>query len=125
MQNSFKILELRTNEDACSITSASYATFDVKLTLATGGPVKWVSVPHELFFEYLICCNPNLYDYIENFLKGEPTEIVVYDLLDLGYDFEPDLLQYIEAKYSKEVFKILPSYDPDFTIGHSEGFLGF
>jgi len=109
----YKILELFENTDVTH-HHPSFGTFDVKVELIDTGLVKWVSIPHELFFEYIKNCNPTLYQYVDsnNFVTWEDT---IDDLYELGYEFEPDLLKYLEVNYSKFIFESMTEcyYDPN------------
>jgi len=114
MANTFTILEIRLN-NGIDPRDPSYGTFDIKVGL--DGSEKWFSVMHEVFFDYIKYCNPNLYAYVDVHHKLTKTyDDVIDDLLDLGYKFDADIATYIESSITKHLYKILPGYDPDFHL---------
>ena len=108
----YRILKFRDNVNV-HISHPSFGTFDLNVELVSTGLVKWVSVPHELFFEYLQTANTSLHSYVEN--KNFFTwEDAILDLYELGYSFEEDMLKYLQVKYSKFIFETMANYNPDF-----------
>ena len=114
----YKILILRENTDV-TLQHPSFGTFDVKVELIDTGLSKWVSIPHELFFDYIKNCNPSLYDYVEsnNFVTWEDA---IDDLYELGYEFETDLLKYFKVNYPKFIFETMADYNPDYFITNDD-----
>ena len=110
----YTIQELRTNEEL-PITHPSWNTFDVHVIHDKFGTSKWVSICYELFFEHLKFSNPELSSYIENNLQ-DTWEDQIVDLFSLGYNFHDYVVKYIYAHYNDFTFKVMPNYDPDFSI---------
>jgi hypothetical protein len=115
------IKELRDNVDL-DIKNPSFGTFDVLVHLDDN--TKWLSIPYELYFEWSSKNNEKLMNYI-NQPKFTNFHQVIRDLKDLEYDFEKYLLQYIEKFFSPQIFKNLPSYNPDSIFGEEEDLYEF
>lgn len=110
----YSILEFRDNIGV-HVSHPSFGTFDIRVKLIETDLIKWVSIPHELFFEYLKNCNPSLHEYVDsrNFFTWEDA---IADLYELGYSFNQDILKYLTAKYSKFIFNTMATYNPDFIV---------
>lgn len=110
----YNILEIRDNTTV-NWKHPSFGTFDVNTQLTNTDIEKWLSIPHELFFEYLKFCNPSLHSYVDK-QNFDNWEMAICDMISIGYDFEEDITKYISVHYNPFTFKILPSYDPDFVF---------
>ena len=113
----FVIQEYRLNTVTTGVThlSPSFGTFDVHVLLEEDNLEKWVSIPHELFFEYIKVSNSSLHSYVES-NNFDTWELAIDNLDGLGYDFGEAILKYIEVSYSKFVFRSMTDYDPDFEV---------
>lgn len=106
---SYKILEFRDNSQLKE-EHVSFYTFDVLTELE--GEKKWLSIPYDLYFDWIKENNKNLQSYIEN-NKFKNLIHIIIDLKELDFDFKKSLLDYISFFYSKSIFKKLPEYDVD------------
>jgi hypothetical protein len=88
----------------------SFFTFDVLTNL--DGDKRWLSVPYELYFEWVMKENESLGKYI-NQPKFKNLRQVIKDLIDLEFDFNESITKYIHAFYTYKIFKSLPTYNPD------------
>lgn len=105
------IKEIRDNV-GISKDNPSFSTFDLLVDL--NGVVKWISVPHEIYFPWAIKDSEKLEKYLEknNF---DNFEQAISDLTSLDYDWNKQLTRYIDKCYPKKLFNILPEYFPDGT----------
>lgn len=92
------------------VSNPSYYTFDIYAEL--DGTSKWLSVPYELFFPWIIRESKTLEKYIDNH-KFKNWEDVILDLNSLDYNWNKNLAAYIEKFYHKKLFDILPTYCPE------------
>ena len=110
----YTLRELRLNE-TIELSHPSLGTFDVRIYNADLDVEKWVSIPHELFFDFIEKHDGSLYNYI-HMREFSNWEEVIIDLLSIGFDFKQYILDYVTACYSKFTFECMPSYDPDFIL---------
>lgn len=111
----YKLIEIRENSNL-EQNSPSYYTFDVLTEL--DGEMKWLSIPYELYFQWVEENNENLYNYIKKINFKNDIQIIK-DLEELGFNFGESLLGYITKFYSESIFKKLPTYDPDKLFDHN------
>ena len=118
----YTLLELRCNSNV-NHDHPSFGTFDVLIQLnteAAGNLTKWVSIPHELFFDFIVSYDTQLNAYITK-CDYANWEMCIDDLIELGYDFTPAMLGYMKMWYEPFVFSSMPGDDPDFfTITQSD-----
>jgi hypothetical protein len=111
----YKLIEIRENSNL-EQNNPSYCTFDVLTEL--DGMMKWLSIPYELYFQRVEENNKNLYNYIKKINFNNDIQRIK-DLEELGFNFGESLLEYITKFYSENVFKNLPTYDPDKLFDHN------
>jgi hypothetical protein len=88
----------------------SHKTFDILVEY--DGKIKWVSVPHDLYFTWAIKDSEKLEKYVENHMF-ENWEDVITDLTSLDYNWNKELKRYIDKVYPKRLFAILHEYNPE------------
>jgi hypothetical protein len=107
----YRIVEIRYNTDV-HLKHPSFGTFDVSVELTRTHRRKWLSIPHDLFFDYIATTDLQLADYIN--AHDFPTWAdVIDDLESLGVDLQEQLLLYIHTWYSEQTFVSLVEYNPD------------
>jgi len=107
--NNYVIKELRLNEDK-GAGHMCFETFDVLVKYKD--TVKWINFHYEDYFCWVINENSNLQAYIAK-KKFKTWTAALKDLSELEFDWEANILKFIEANYRKEIFKSLPQYNPD------------
>ena len=109
MEEKYKIKELKNNIDV-DIKHPSSSTFDILTEYNSN--LRWLSVPHELYFQWALLNSKPLELYIEskNFLNWEAA---INDLIELNYDWNTEMGKYLDEKYKKKHFLLLPEYSPD------------
>lgn len=105
----YTIKELRDNIELGE-DNPSFCTFDVLTEL--DGERKWLSIPYDLYFDWASQKNDSLAKYI-NKPEFKNHHDIISDLIELGFDFEESMSNYIENFYTHSVFKKLPTYNPD------------
>lgn len=105
----YKIKEIKDNTKV-DRDNPSYCTFDVLVEY--DGKTKWISVQHTDYFVWAMLDSKSLESYIENknFKNWDDT---IEDLSELNYDWDKEMIRYLEKFYPKRVFMILPEYDAD------------
>jgi hypothetical protein len=107
----YKILELRKNIDL-NKNHPSFYTFDVLVTLIKENEEKWLSVPYEMYFEWVLKNNKKLSKYIEKREFAHHLHLLS-DLDEIGFKFEESLMEYINIYYPENIYLMLPCYYPD------------
>jgi len=111
----YTLLELRCNSTVAT-DHPSFGTFDVLLKLQhddVGTISKWISIPHELFFDFISEYDTQLTAYITK-CDYANWEMCIDDLIELGYDFTPAMIEYVKMWYTPFIFSSIPGYDPDY-----------
>lgn len=110
----YQLIEIRENSNLEHDNPSCY-TFDVLTEL--DGERKWLSIPYELYFQWVEQSNKKLDDYIKKINFDNDVQIIK-ELEELGFNFAASLSEYIHSLYSESVFKKLPNYDPDKFFDH-------
>jgi hypothetical protein len=105
----YQLIEIRENSNLEDDNPSCY-TFDVLTEL--DGERKWLSIPYELYFQWVEQSNKKLDGYIKKINFNNDVQIIK-DLEELGFNFALSLSEYIHQFYSESIFKKLPNYDPD------------
>lgn len=110
----YKIIEIRDNSNL-DRDNPSFYTFDVLTEL--DGERKWLSIPYELYFQWIEKTDAKLTGYIKKINLKNEVEIIK-NLVELELDFKETMISYIQTLYSEIVFKKLPTYNPDKFFDH-------
>jgi len=81
---------------------------DFTILLSCDGEKKEVSLPYELFLEYIEKNDPNLSAYIS---KLSDFDEIFTELKEFGWNFEKAIEGYINDKYSSETFSEIETFD--------------
>lgn len=107
----YKISEFRTNT-YLEKSHPSFYTFDVLTELIAEGEEKWLSIPYEMYFEWVLINNEKLTEYIKKREFHHHLELIK-DLEEIGFNFEKSVAEYIHKYYPPQIFIMLPYYFPD------------
>lgn len=107
----YRIVEIRYNIDV-DLKHPSFGTFDVLTELVRTQRRKWLSIPHDIFFDYVTSNDENLNSYIDSHNFHTWTD-VIEDLESIGFDLKEKILGYIHTWYSEQNFVTLVEYNPD------------
>ena len=91
-------------------THPTAGTFDVLAEY--NSDVRWISVPYDLFFKWALSNSKTLELYIEKH-KLKTWEDIIKDLNELEYDWNANMVKYMDKYYAKRLFKLLPQYNAD------------
>jgi len=81
---------------------------DFSVLLSCGGEKKEVSLPYELFLEYIESNDPNLSAYIS---KLSDFDEIFTELKEFGWDFQKAIEGYINYNYNPETFSEIETFD--------------
>jgi hypothetical protein len=105
----YRLIEVRENSNLEHDNPSCY-TFDVLTDLE--GERKWLSIPYELYLKWVEQNKKKLDNYIKKNKFNNEIQIIK-DLEGLGFNFSESLSEYIHQFYSENIFRKLPTYDPD------------
>jgi hypothetical protein len=103
-----RVVEFRDNINLTD-NHPSFGTLDVLCT--SGLNDKWISVPYELLFDFIFTTDPALKSYSDKF---ETYELFIDHLYDINYNFNDQVVRYIDSTLNDYIFDELPTYNPDY-----------
>jgi len=109
MAQGYFIKEIRDNVgvDEKHPTSCS---FDVLVEY--DGKAKWISIQHTDYFVWAMMDSKKLELYIDN-RNFKDWDCAIQDLTELNYDWNAEMVRYLDKKYPKRLFQVLPEYNSD------------